>query len=361
MSLINKMLKDIDQRDRERAENARTTSVYTAGRKPLPAWLLLLTGALSAVLIVYIVLLIVSAATATDSTASRAQEPAPRLAIQHHLDDLVELDSADENAPVTPAPELAADSPQQSVAPVLRPVAEPAPAVEPMPQETQPATEQSPQQRTQQSPELEPVAEAAGEMRVERSQTTPRQLAERRYRQGMADLEAGRHRQGAQQLHEALVLHPEMHDARQELAVYYFSRGFLSDAMRVLEDGLQQFPGQPELLLVQARILERAEQSQAALELLRDIPVRLPQHVDLLILRGALATELEDYELAVITYEALTHWRGDQGRWWLGLAMAREALDDYAGAISAYRRALDDPSLGDSSRSFIYQRKEDLL
>jgi len=219
--------------------------------------------------------------------------------------------------------------------------------------------QQSPQQQTQ-SAETTPQREPANEFSIQRSAPTSTSQSQRLFEQALSDLDAGNARRASQALQQVLILDPEHVEAREELAAYYFGRGFISDAMEVLEGGLALVPQANSLRLLQARILERIDQPEQALQAVQQADVRLPEDADLLILKGALATELEFYSQAADAYQQLIAWRPDQGRWWIGLAIARESMDDSDGALQAYRRALQDGGLNHSTREFVHDRMEAL-
>ncbi|WP_165831962.1 MULTISPECIES: lipopolysaccharide assembly protein LapB [Gammaproteobacteria] len=352
MSLINQMLKDIDQRGSEHKQAGHVSSKYVPSNRPRSSWFYALVGVASSVVIVLLVLWMFKPEQTT-SEQPQMTESQPQ-----------QSERQAQPAAVTPARTTSANHAQPVPMAINQEAAqsEPETASQNSPQaETQPQIDIA-DVEVQESPasEQEASEKPQGDMQISNSTASPREIAQRYYNQGLQLLSEGQQRQGAARLQDALLLAPEFHDAREELAIYYFSRGFLSDALLVLERGLERFPNQPRLLLLQARILERSGQEQVALELLRDVPARFPQHADLLSLRGVLAEQLQDYELAIGTYETLLNWRTDQGTWWLGLALSYDALDQIEQAKQAYRSALSDPTLAQVSRDYIQQRLEAL-
>lgn len=337
MSLINQVLKDIDKREKDQQPPGRSTSRYESAKRPLPAWVFMLLGILGTVFVLFLILALWRGFSVSNVVENTTEE--------HVVHDTLEpVEPTLENeAPIEPTVNkpVAAVIPQAVIEPPRIVATEPTPEIK-------------------KEPEAQALAAQPGQMTMQPSRTSPRQLAERRFQQAMADLQAGRTQQGAQRLQEALLIAPDYHEVRQQLAVYYFSYGFLTDALAVLEQGLDEFPGEPSLILIQARILERAGEQAMALQALSGVTNDLPLNADLLVLRGALASELGDYMTASATYASLTSWRPREGRWWLGLAIAKEELELYEEALQAYRRALDDPSIAVSTREFIHQRVEEL-
>lgn len=345
MSLINQMLKDIDKRESGHQPKGRSASRYESGKRPWPAWVFMLFGIVVTALVLLLVLTfwrVLNQANTAPIGTREAPEVVATVAIQ------------------TPAEPIQTE-PVKKIVPQA--VLSPTVNTQPSAKAQQPQREPELESQVQAQPEPEPQVVApqpAGEMSIQPSRMSPREQAERRFQQALADLQAGRARAGAQRLQEALLIAPDYHEVRQQLAVYYFSSGFLTDALAVLEQGLDEFPGEPSLILVQARILERAGEPTMALNVLREVPNDLPLNTDLLVLRAALASELGEHSLASATYESLTSWRPREGRWWVGLALAQEQLNLSEQALQAYRRALDDPSIATSTREYIHQRIEEL-
>lgn len=360
MSLINQMLKDIDQRDSQKTSQGHVSSKYMpSGTYRAPAFYVTL-GVVVSVGLMLLLLWVLRLGNEPDQVL-----PEPEVeAISRSPDTPVQRELAQSNTvpsrPLRNESEEAVQVESEIEEQILEQQAETSNGRERPARESQSSVEvdevvEVPPEQNEQSEES-----SDGEMTISRSDASPREIAQRYFDQGLQFLAQGQQQQGASRLQEALLLAPEFHDAREELAIYYFSRGFLSDSLLILERGLERFPNHPRLLLLQARILERSDQQRMALELLRDVPARFPQHADLLSLRASLAEQLEDYELAIGTYETLLAWRSDEGIWWLGLALSYDAKGNTENARQAYRSALTDPRLAEASHRYIQQRLEAL-
>lgn len=197
-------------------------------------------------------------------------------------------------------------------------------------------------------------------MQIQRVERDAGELAQQKLDRAVELLEQGEGRRAEQLLQEALVLNPESVSARQQLAAYYYGRGFSSQALRLLRDGLSYTPNNARLVMLKARIYEESNRPDEALRVLKGVRAELPQHTDLVTLRAALANETGDYREAAASYQALVDWRPTNGVWWLGLAIARDYLDEPLTARAAYREALNDPELNEDSRRFALQRLEAL-
>lgn len=414
MSIINQMLKDIDQRERQGDPGGRANYVYSGRSLRSRRWV----WALSGVAVVVILFLLLWGFSLLPKAEDTNPLPTPeQLRIERVNTNLaqrvVELEAAEQRLaereealvneaarateqaaaraaeiPTTGAAQAASRSRAQSLAaPVLAPVGnEGTTATNTETVGKEPSTSAATQSPTAQSPVTEGPAvavlpetsidpevmhEDAGQMTIERSDSRTA-TAPTLHRRGLEALEAGDSRQAIQRFQEALLVSPNYHESRLQLAALQFGRGFAADALELLRDGLQLAPTNTEFLLLKARIYDRIEQPQFALELLRDVSARLPRDADILLMRANLASDAGDYALAISSYQQLVTWRSDQGSWWLGYGYALEQFAQFQGenstdyvnlresAAEAYRRALQDSRLSISGREFALDRREAL-
>lgn len=370
MSVINQALKDLQQRQQRTPGRAR--SVYQPPQRTRwPLWLAVAGGILAGSLTTYYML-----AHATNEVESpgatpalsaapevlkpRLTEPQPHLAEQ--TDDLAQTALSDTD---TVAGHLAVTDNEEAVAAIDTQVTL-------LPQNlAESADAQDDSVSTDTTSEIEATAskhndtrdEASserGNMRIERVERSAGELAQQRLEQAIAAQDSGQGQRAETLLQEALVLRPDFIDARQRLAAYYYGRGYSGQALRVLEEGLLHSPGHPRLLSLAARIHEEAGEPEAALEMLNRLNAELPENSDLVVLRAALANEIERFEVAADDYRALLQMNPSRGLWWLGLGYAEEGQGNGEAAHSAYQRALEDSSLNRESRNFARSRMEAL-
>lgn len=388
MSVINQALKDLQTR--QQAGKGRARSVYQAPKASPWPWVFGITlGVLAGGAVVWQVQSAAQASPASqpNQTSQHIDASSPSVPNQSIARELSANDSLNDNvAPMTemPAVVLATDvtSPvavvQERVQESLMP-ASPAPGnqvqdtpvlatpvLETQAQETQvPEVQVSAIQATvhtdtqRQASEDEPTsAQAPSSMAVERVERSAPELARQRLDQAVAALESGQGRRAETLLQEALVLQPDLVDARQRLAAYYFGRGFNGEALRILEEGLLLAPNQIRLITLTARIYEEAGRPEQALTTLNRYSAELPRDQDVVILRAAMANEQSRYELAAEDYRALLRTNTRHGLWWLGLAYAEEGQGHASQALEAYQRALEDAGLDRQSRAYAQQRME---
>ncbi|RUO26684.1 hypothetical protein CWE09_08285 [Aliidiomarina minuta] len=329
MSIINQTLKELDKRQQSGSQNVRP-ELY---RAPAANWSLRILIVLLAMLLGGGVMYWVQQGVGADAVNSTAE---PELSVSPVPVIPVVSEIEQEETPQESAPKAAESVPVAVVEPV--------------------ATESNSKTESVAAAESPDESSAQGKMSIQRVERDAPELAERKLMQALEYLEQGQGRRAEQLLQEALTLQPGNVTARQQLAAYYYGRGFNSQAISLLREGLVLSPGNSRLLLLKARIYEASERPDDALRMMRNRTFALPEDADLLVLRAALANDAGDYETAADSYGQLLEWRPQQGSWWLGLALAKDYLDQNEAAVNAYQQALQDPNLTGDSRQFARQR-----
>lgn len=337
MSVINQVLKDLDKR--QQAEpGSRVRSHYQSDRERAWGWVSALAAGI--VLSALLTWWVVAYALTPSATDAGAEPMTPEVMVPSN-------NTIDTTATELPTPAEPASRPVQTVT-----VSEPEQAeLMPDSEVEQPTETTNNQQQGEQS---------RGDMRVERVERSASELAAQRLDQAINAMESGQGRKAETLLEEALVLQPDFIDARQQLAAYYYGRGFSGEALRILRDGLAHTPSNIRLLTLSARIYEETGRADDALRMLNRVPTLLPEHNDIVVLRAALANELGQYPSAAEDYRELLTINPNQGIWWLGLALAEEGQGDLAAARLAYQRAAEDTRLDKASRDFARSREEAL-
>ncbi|SDI39602.1 MSHA biogenesis protein MshN [Ferrimonas sediminum] len=357
MSVINKMLKDLDQDQRQRIVDPNLVSMPSSptARQPRNWWWLVLVASMVAVGLSWYSLW----PRLSDRAETLLAQPQPQLIAA---------------VPVTAEPLPMAQTPAVSEVPVAGDSAttnEPAPnSVRQPTVRTEPVIE--PEQRraatieqTQaQSPrpvkaKPEPTVVAAAPvlkpkpvMVVTPAALTPEQqaqqfLSQAQQRQGGTDL-----------LKQALALDPQLHQARVLLAERQADTD-LGTALVTLAKASQAYPQHSEYPLLAAELSHQAGQSEQAKLWLGQLANK-PLSSELLARRAAVAQGLSMLTMAVSDYQALVQAQPDQGRWWLGLAYSLDRMGQYSKALPAYQRAARTNTLSTSARQYIDQRLKQL-
>lgn len=142
------------------------------------------------------------------------------------------------------------------------------------------------------------------------------------------------------QWRDALQKNPQHVAARQQLAMFYANRQRMLEAQSLLEAGLAIKPNELLWRMLLARIYVDSGAAERAAGVLERGQVSGKFDADYWGLRAAVAQQLQRLPEAITSYEQAIGLRPQEGRWWIGLAIARESAGNTKGAIDAYERAL---------------------
>jgi len=187
----------------------------------------------------------------------------------------------------------------------------------------------------------------AARSRIDKRDTvrSPAQRAELEFRKGVALLREGRPSESEENFGKALELSPAHEAARQAYAALLIDRRAYPQARTLLEQGLAENPGQPLFSLVLARI--RVEQGALgrALEVLDASRGGGAEYAEIQALRGTVLHRLARHPAAAEAYRSALQLAPGDGAAWLGLALSLEALQKLPEAAEAFRRAAATGSL----------------
>ncbi|MFD2367250.1 tetratricopeptide repeat protein [Pseudoduganella sp. GCM10020061] len=252
-----------------------------------------------------------------------------------------------------PQPEVQAPAPQR--APVQQPAQEEAVLDEPAPEPVRPAPKPpapSPAKRAKAVVVEETPAPAPVQGRVMSAQ----QRAEGDYRRATAALQEGRVREAIERLQDALEAEPRHDAARQTLVRLLIEARRGEDAMRVLQAGLVLDPRQPAMAMLLARL--QIEHGGTGIETLqRSLPYAKGDADYEGFLAGALQRAARHRE-AIEQYQAAVRSEPGNGIWWMGLGISLQAEKRAAEAADAYARALSSGALTGDLRTFVERRLE---
>lgn len=324
MSLINRMLQDLDRREAIHAGEAK--AVRASSAKPARsewfwrALVVLLTAALAWMGWVAIQLLprkplVTELAYRAASDARERGEPKPAAP-----------------APVAqialPAPVSAAPVPQPS-APVLQPA--PAAAVPSFP-----AFNESLRLETElRTPLAERAAPPAAKRPKER--LSP---AETHFRRATVLLKDARAGEAEEHLQAALQIDPGYAAARQVYVSLLLEQQRISTARGLLLDTLAADPAQASFALTLARIYAMGRDYAGALAVLDRATSGGQGGADFQAFRGAMLQRLGRHEEALVAYQNSVREGTPPATAWIGYAISLEAVGKPSEAAQAYRQAL---------------------
>lgn len=345
MSLINKMLQDLDARGSAPGMSAQTSlKSVTQERDPR----MMAVGIAAAVAIVV---------AAAGGYWWMKRNPAPIMI------------GSTVTTPVNPAqqtpPEVEADLPPPT--PIVEVQAGPATAPE---QETEPQPEpvsqaavtpmQKPQRAVRAVPAPKPAAAPPQVPLVVEAgrQVTARQRADSEYNRALASLQDGRIGDAIAGFEQAISSEPRHEAARQTLVGLLVEGGRKGRAMRVLQDGLRLDPRQPAMAMLLARL--QIEGGTSGIDtLMRTLPHAQGNGEYHAFLAAALARD-ERHREAADQYQAALRSAPGNGVWWMGLGMSLQADNRGADAAAAYDRAIQSATLTPQLRAFVDRKIESL-
>ena len=138
------------------------------------------------------------------------------------------------------------------------------------------------------------------------------------------------------------------------MAALQYGRNKVTDALATLEVGFQRDRTDTDFRMLSARILEREARPGAALNVLlkswpsADIKPDYSQKIALL------AQDTGNYEVAETAYTRLAQAQPNEGRWFVGKAIAQENQGS-AAALTSYQQALERVT-HEPTRQFIEQK-----
>lgn len=182
--------------------------------------------------------------------------------------------------------------------------------------------------------------------------------AEAAYRRALDRLQDGRIGETVAALEEALRIDPRHDAARQTLVGLLIEDGRPDEAMRQLELGLAQDPRQPALAMLLARL--QIERGAGGIEtLMRTLPYAGNDPDYHAFLGGALERQQRHREAAE-QYLVAVRGAPANGVWWMGLGIALQGDKRNADALDAFRKARASGALNAELAAFVDRRIQQL-
>lgn len=186
----------------------------------------------------------------------------------------------------------------------------------------------------------------------------PTQRSETHYRNALAALEEGRVAAAFEGLEQTLKINPRHDAARQSLVALLIEAGRNDEAMAQLEQGLAVDPAQPTLAMLLARMqIERG--TSGVVTLLRTLPTASGNADYHAFLAGALQRESRHREAAE-QYGAALRQNPDHGVWLMGLGISLQAEKRDREALAAFQRAKTSGTLTAPLLAFVERKVQQL-
>ncbi len=347
MSVVNKMLRDLDARragDGERVALPAAVTPLAArlepGRGLSPLWL-------GAVLV----------AVGLGVAAWYGMQPGkPAVSSEAPVAVVVAAPPAPASAAETSLPSLRLAGELSAAPPIAAPSRPKAAAIASKVPELPPVSVLPPQPAPVVS--LPKAPPAPGEARIDKQVRVPSaaERAEIDYRRGVLAQRQGNAEDAAGSYRAALEAYPEHAAARQALAALLIEARHFDDAEQLLGRGTELAPVRLASTLALARLKVERNQAPAALELLQKNAAAGERSAEYQGFAGALLNRAGRAPEAVEYYQAATRLAPSEGRWWAGLGIALEAAGKGQEAREAYQKARTLPGLPADLAQHIEQR-----
>lgn len=189
---------------------------------------------------------------------------------------------------------------------------------------------------------------------------TPEQRSENSYKQAVALLQQGRVAEARSLLWQSLDESPDNHDARQLLVGILLDSKRNNDAMNLLQEGVRIAPEQTEFVMALARLQVGQGDRRRALQTLEQGMNHAADNADYHGFYAALLQREERHDEAVNHY--LTALAGDSGNssWLVGVGISLQVLGRVADARDAFERARQTGQLSPELADFVEQRLRQL-
>jgi MSHA biogenesis protein MshN len=190
------------------------------------------------------------------------------------------------------------------------------------------------------------------------SELTPKQVAENTYRRALTTLQEGRVTTAMADLERALEIDPRNEAARQTYVSLLLENKRGDEAVRQLRLALGIDPRQPGLAMVLARL--QLERGGPALEtLMKTLPYAGNNADYHAFLAGVLQRE-QRHEEAAQHYRDALKMSPQNGVWWMGLGISLQADQHLPEAREAFTRARNTATLTPELQAFVERKLEQL-
>jgi MSHA biogenesis protein MshN len=187
---------------------------------------------------------------------------------------------------------------------------------------------------------------------------TSQQQGENAYRRGLAALQEGRVQEAIASMEQAVFLYPRHESARQTLVGLLLENKRSDEAVRHLQLGLGLDAKQPQVAMLLARL--QIEKGGPAVETLRRTLPYASGNADYLAFLAGALQRAQNHREAAEQYEAALKLQPQNGVWWMGLGISLQADKRNAEALEAFNRAKSSGNLSQELQAFVERRLQQL-
>jgi len=209
---------------------------------------------------------------------------------------------------------------------------------------------------------LQAPAQAQGPAKVEKRDHTrsTQERAEADFRRGAGLLNQGRTGEAEDAFTAALAASPAHEPARQALVAMALEHQRVDEARRLLQEGVALNPANVRFASVLARIYIERKNYAGALEVLNGVRGPVQSDADFQAMRATALQRLGRHAEATEAFQASLRGGSQNGALWIGLGVSLEALGRRPEAAEAFQRAAATGTLSTEARNYAEQRARQL-
>lgn len=195
-------------------------------------------------------------------------------------------------------------------------------------------------------------------MTVSRRQLTTAELVTQKLVKAEKSLNTNQITKAESLFEEVLILNPTHKQARKKLAALWYGRKSYQQAINLLSQGIAIDKQDSDFRMLKARIQLQQGQHKGAYRTLKALPALEQQ--DYQIMLANVAQQIEAYPTAITAYQLLIYMQPYSGKWHLGLAIVYDKNSQFTLAEKSYSMALSKHDLSSASAEFALQRMQAL-
>jgi len=226
----------------------------------------------------------------------------------------------------------------------------------------QPETKQPIIKQPTVQPAIQPIkAEktvTTSKMTVSRRQLTTKELVTQKLVNAEKAINSNQITKAETLFEDVLIIEPSNKQARKKLAALWFGRKAYQQAVNLLSQGIALDKRDSELRMLKAQIQLQQGQHKGAYRTLKALPDLKQQ--DYQVMLANVAQQVNAYESAIKAYQTLINMQSYSGKWHLGLAIVYDKNSQFRLAEKEYALALSKSDLSTASAEFATQRMQAL-
>ncbi len=193
-----------------------------------------------------------------------------------------------------------------------------------------------------------------------RSNTSSRNRAESEFRRAVNLVKQGRIAEGMDGFRRALEIDPGHDAARQTMVALLLETKRVDEAAASLQEGLALNTGNTGFAMLLARIMVESNDIPTALIVLQRHAAPADRNPDYHAFAAALYQRLDRHKEAIEQYQTALGLTPSAGVWWLGLGISFQAVERRKDALEAFTRAKSAGNLAPDLLAFVEQRLRQL-